>query len=217
MQPGETVTPSGQTTAPQPVPQQPAPASPPPQQPKPASPPTDPTPQPPAQDFSTPPQEFDQEPVVDIDPISWTASEFIAHSKGFSWYLLLAVIALVIAGGILLITGDKITSGMVVIVAILFGIMGARQPRELQYQVDENGVKVGEKFYDYDNFKSFSVIPEEGVETIWFMPMKRFMPGLTIYFAPEDADRIADVLSEFLPFENKTQDPIDRLMHRLRF
>lgn len=106
---------------------------------------------------------------------------------------------------------------MVVIVAVLFGIMGARQPRELQYQVDENGVKVGEKFYDYGSFKSFSVIQEEGIETIWFMPMKRFMPGLTIYFSPEDTDRIADVLAEFLPFEARTQDPVDRLMHRLRF
>jgi hypothetical protein len=161
---------------------------------------------------SAPPDHLD-----DVEPIAWTASEFIAHNKGFSWYLVLAVVAAGVAAAIFFLTKDKITSGMVVIVAILFGIMGARKPRELQYQIDEQGIKVGDKFYDYDDFKSFSIIQEEGVETIWFMPMRRFMPGLTIYFSPEDADRIADLLAEFLPFEDRDQDPIDRLMHRLRF
>ena len=63
----------------------------------------------------------------------------------------------------------------------------------------------------------FLVIQEGGVESIWFTPLKRFMPMVSIYFDPEDGDKIADILSEFLPFENRELDPVDRLMHRIRF
>jgi hypothetical protein len=106
---------------------------------------------------------------------------------------------------------------MVLIIAVLFAVMGARKPRELTYIVDGKGITIGEKFYSYASFKSFSILQEEGMETVWFMPLKRFMPGLSIYFAPEDGQKIVDVIAEFLPFEDKQLDFIDQLMHRLRF
>ena len=149
--------------------------------------------------------------------VSWTASEFIAHAKSSGWYVILVLAALAVTALIYVLTKDKITSGMFLVGALLFGIMAARKPRELAYLVDDQGVKVGDKFYAYSNFKSFSVIQEEGVESIWFMPLQRLMPGLSIYFAPQDGDRIVQVISDFLPFEPRKIDPIDQLMHRLRF
>ncbi len=152
-----------------------------------------------------------------LDGITWTASEFVAHTKTGGWYAILGGGAVVVAAVIYLLTKDMVTSGMVVIVAILFGIMAARKPRELSYVVNEEGVHVGDKFYPYANFKSFSVIQEEGLESIWFMPLQRFMPGLSIYFAPTDGDRIVEALADFLPFEPRKIDPIDKLMHKIRF
>ncbi len=149
--------------------------------------------------------------------ISWTASEFIAHTKTSGWYAILGVGAVVAAVAIYLLTKDIITSGMVLIVAILFGVMAARKPRELAYTISEDGITIGEKFYPYERFKSFSVIQEEGIESIWFMPLQRFMPGLSIYFEPQNTDMLADALSNFLPFEPRDLDPLDRLMHKIRF
>lgn len=149
--------------------------------------------------------------------VSWTASEFIAHAKSAGWYTLLFLGAAVAAIGMYLLTKDKVTSTVLVVVALLFGIMAARKPRELNYAVNEAGITVGPKFYPYRNFKSFSVIQEGGVESVWFMPLQRFMPGLTIYFAPDEADKIMQVISSFLPFEPREADLLDRAMHRLRF
>ena len=154
---------------------------------------------------------------VDEAPVSWSASEFIAHNKSASWYLAVGVAAVLIDAGIFFLTRDKITTVMLLVVALLFGIMGSRKPRELQYIVDDRGVSIGGKFYPYSVFKSFSVVQEEGIESIWFMPLKRLMPGLSIYFAPQDGQKIIDVLVEFLPFEDKHLDPVDKLMHRLHF
>jgi hypothetical protein len=46
--------------------------------------------------------------------------------------------------------------------------------------VIEKGVQVDKKLYPYGSFKSFSIIQEEGIESIWFMPLQRFAPGLTV-------------------------------------
>ena len=149
--------------------------------------------------------------------VSWSASEFIAHNKTPGWYVVLFLSSIALAAGVYFLTRDKITSGMIVFAALLFGIMGARKPRELPYKVSSDGLHIGQKFYPYDSFESFSVVQEESIESIWFMPLKRFMPGLSIYFAPNDGQKIMDVLSNYLPFEAKELDLVDRLMHRIRF
>lgn len=151
------------------------------------------------------------------DSVSWSASEFISHDKSAGWYGLLTSGAIVLAAGIFFLTKDKISSSVIVIVAIAFGIFAARKPRELTYSVDDQGVHIGEKFYSYNAFRSFSVVQEEAVESIWFSPLKRFMPMISIYFDPADGEKIVDVLSQYLPLENHQLDSVDRLMHRLRF
>ncbi len=156
-------------------------------------------------------------PPAPTNGLTWTASEFIPHDKDSGWYVLLGVAAIVITGLIYLLTRDKLTSGTVVIAAILFGIMAARKPRELNYSLSDQGVQVAEKLYPYSSFKSFSVVREAGVESVWFMPLERFKPGLSIYFAPDMAERIVDMLSEALPYQEYELDFTDRLMHHLRF
>ncbi len=155
--------------------------------------------------------------VVEAPIVTWTASEFISHDKSTGWYALLGVGTAALAAVVYLLTHDTVSTGVVVVVAIVFGILAARKPRELEYSVDDKGVKVGDKFYPFSGFRSFSIVQEDAVESIWFMPLKRFMPPLTIYFDPRDGQKIVDVLSQTLPMENRQLDAVDRLMHRLRF
>lgn len=149
--------------------------------------------------------------------VDWTASEFISHDKSGGWYALLSLGAIAAAVAVFLLTGDKVSTGIVVIVAILFGISAARKPRELQYKIDDQGLYVDQKFYAYSDFRSFAIVQEEAVESIWLMPLKRFRPPLSIYFDPNDGRKIVDVLSQILPIENRELDMVDRMMHRLRF
>lgn len=150
------------------------------------------------------------------DGISWTASEFIAHAKTSGWYAILGGITLVIAG-LVYYFADIFTAIVVIVVAVLFGYMASRKPRELPYIVNEKGVQVDKKLYPYGTFKSFSIIQEEGIESIWFMPLQRFAPGLTIYFAPQEGQKIVDYLGNQLPYEERKPDTIDTIMHRIRF
>ena len=109
------------------------------------------------------------------------------------------------------------SAAVIIGAAFLLGIYGGHKPRELQYGLDARGLTVGEKRHGYDEFRSFSVLPEGAFSSIVFMPLKRFALTTTIYYAPEDEDRIVAMLSDYLPLEDRDHDAIDRLMHRIHF
>lgn len=151
------------------------------------------------------------------DSVSWTASEFVANQKTGGWFVLLAVAALVGCTAIYFLTRDIISAIMIATVAAAFGFLATRQPRILTYKIDTTGIHIGGKFYPYQTFKSFSVVDEGALSSILLMPLKRFMPPISVYYAPEDEDKITDVLGDFLPFEARQHDMVDRFMRKIRF
>src|ERR1019366_1450817 len=66
-----------------------------------------------------------------LEPVTWTASEYIAHEKSVLWYLVLALTTAALSTGIYFINHDKISVGVVILVALIFGIYAARKPRVL--------------------------------------------------------------------------------------
>lgn len=227
IQPGQTVTPTPtgaaapqasqvpEPPAPQPTPQPVAPA------PEPEAPPERPV--------SPEDQQFDNSqpeiaPVTSPNPdapdtqaITWTASEFIAHSKSFGWYAGLALAAIAAAALVFFVTKDRISSGVILMAAALLGVYAGHKPRELQYQLDQGGLTIGPKHFTYDQFRCFSVLPEGAFSSIVLMPLKRFAVTTTIYYAPEDEDKIVNLLGIHLPLEERGHDAVDRLMHRIHF
>ena len=158
-------------------------------------------------------QPFSSEP----ETISWTASEYIAHDKSVRWFAMLGLAA---GGGALvvwLLTKDLISAFVVLIGAGVLGGYGVRQPRELQYQLDINTLTIGNKRYDLDAFRSFTVDDQQAFSSVNLMPLKRFSLGLSIYFAPTDEAAIVDLLALRLPIEEHQPDVIDRLMRHIRF
>jgi hypothetical protein len=207
-QPGQVVTPGG---TPAPAPQAPAPSA--------SAKPPAPAPQAPAPAQQPSPYVLQTEgaPAASAGGVNWTASEFVAHEKSTGWYGGLAIAAVIIAAFVYLLTKDKISTTVVVVAALALGVLGARKPRQLRYQLDEAGFSIGQKHYSYEMFRSFSVVPEGAFSSIVFMPLKRFAPVTTLYYPPESEDKILDVLAQRLPFEDHKADAVDSLMRRIRF
>jgi hypothetical protein len=149
--------------------------------------------------------------------LKWNASEFVAHPKTPKWYAGLAAVTIVAVALGYFITKDWITVVVLIISAGLFGYMGSRQPRELDYGLSNSGVTVGQKFYPLSDFKSFTIIDEGTYPCIDFMPLKRFGTVLTVYYDPKLEDRILDILSDRLPFSKHERTMTDNFMHRIRF
>lgn len=153
-----------------------------------------------------------------IEPVSWTASEYIEHAKGLSWFVLLGLGLVALVALVYFMTGkDIFASVMVGIAGLVFGIFAARPPKVLQYSISPAGVQIGEKLYPFKEFKSFAVLTEGPLPSLLLMPLKRFLPPITLFYDPKSEDAILNALSAYLPHEEKEPDAVDRLMSRIRF
>lgn len=149
--------------------------------------------------------------------ISWSASEFIAHEKGGMWYVALGLATIIIVGAIFLITHDFFSIAAVALAMVAFGVMAKRKPKTVAYHIGPEGLQANGHVYAYSNFKSFGLQDEGTFSSLVFMPMKRFMLPVYVYFPPEQRDEIMEVLSHYIPFSPVEQGAIDRATHRLRF
>ena len=114
-------------------------------------------------------------------------------------------------------THDILGAIVILVIGLAFAVFGARKPMTIKYSLSEDGIHIGEKFYPYAAFKSFAIIEEGALDSIWLRPLKRFMQPVNIYYAPDDENTILDVLSNFLPLEAREPDLIERTARRLRF
>jgi hypothetical protein len=157
-----------------------------------------------------------QPPQAESNSVTWTASEFVAHHKSITWYLLLALGAIVLAAVVWLLTKDTFATAVVIIGALLLGVYATHKPRQLSYALDDQGLTIGGRYHPFAEFRSFTIVPEGAFLSIELSPLKRFATFTTIYFDPADEDRITELLSAHLPFEERISDPIDQLVRRIR-
>lgn len=168
---------------------------------------TTPQPEPPTNKPVAPPE----------SAVRWQASEFVDHDKDSNWFVLLALAALVICALTYLISRSIFSVFVVGMAVLAFGVTAKQKPRTLQYALLPTGIQIGEKRYKYDEFKSFSVIQEGALWSIMLQPVRRFMPVLTVYFDPNDGEKIFDILATQMPHEEHRLDSVDRFLKRIRF
>ncbi len=152
-----------------------------------------------------------------INDIEWEASEYIHHEKSVTWYLLFGVASAAVIAGTYLILRDIVSIVVVTMMAITLLIFANRPPRSLKYVLSDEGIKIDGRGYSYASFKSFSIMQYGAVESVYLEPVERFMPPISIYFAPENGDAIINTLGQYLPHRDREPDFIDRVVHRIRF
>lgn len=160
-------------------------------------------------------QETDEDPSVEL--ASWTASEFIAHEKPSYWHFAVIGVAIVIAAIIYIFTQELISSFAVIVLGAVFTIYGSAKPRTVQYRLTSEGVYTDEKLHLYNDFKSFSTIETTGLPYIQLISRKRFMMPLTLYTEPSSVDQITEIIGKHVPYDQKHQDPVDKLSAKLKF
>jgi hypothetical protein len=75
---------------------------------------------------------------------------------------------------------------------------------------------IGEKLYHFADFKAFGLIRDGEHHSIMLIPVKRFAPGISVYFPEEVGEKIVDILGDRLPMELLKLDVIDIIVRKLR-
>jgi hypothetical protein len=160
---------------------------------------------------------YNSSPEPSLDPIQWTASEFVSHQKTGMWYVSLGGISAVITIIVFIVTHNILSALVVAAACMAFGVLAARKPETKSYQISSDGVTIAGRVYPFNMFKAFSVIEEGAINCIWLRPLKKFAPTVAMYYPPDQEDRIIMMLDNFLPQEDRQHDIVERLSRRIRF
>ena len=146
--------------------------------------------------------------------ISWPVPEYDKHEKGGGWYIFYSLIAFLLILYSFL-SGNFLFAVIIIIAAIVIVLRDGQEPDFVKISLTEEGVIVGRKFYDYDEFKNFSIVykPKLEIKNLYFefsnslkprlsIPLKKMNPLLIrkslLRYLPEDLDRTDRPLSEEL-------------------
>ena len=156
-------------------------------------------------------------PVPSDNLVQWNAAEYIPQEKNGSWFIIFYIVALTFIAVDLLLLKSYTFSVLVVVMAAAVIILSRRPPRTINYTLSgDQGLYIDQKLYHFSEFKSFGFIKDQGNNSIMLTPIKRFSPGIFVYFPEEAGEKIIDILGARLPMENLKLDIIDVIVRKLR-
>jgi hypothetical protein len=143
--------------------------------------------------------------------LAWEAPEFVEHHHGSNWYMAITFLLAAVAW-----LQDKVASIIIIVLGFIVWLYARQKPAQASYEISDDGLKVNDKTYKYRDFKSFAIIREGQLSSVNLFPLKRFMPPVSAYFEPDNEKKITESLGNYLPYEDRQLDGIDRLTRRLR-
>ena len=147
--------------------------------------------------------------------ISWQAEEYIAREHTAGWYLGLFGVGIALSALAFLLKSWTFLALIVVsVIAILISI--SRPPRKIQYTLDQDGLKEGEKLHKFDDYRAFGILKEGTHYSAVLIPKKRFGLSAKIYFPSDSGEAIVDALGARLPMEEVKLDFLDKIVNFLR-
>lgn len=152
----------------------------------------------------------------EIEPVRWQAQEYIQHDKGQLWFAAFAA-AFVALMAIAIFLIQSITFDILVpVMAVALFVYVNRPPRMIDYTLSRKGLHINDRLYPFGEFKGFGVVHDGKEFSVLLLPIKRFKPGVSVYFPEEAGEAIVDMLGARLPMQELHLDIVDRIIRKLR-
>ena len=156
------------------------------------------------------------------EKLTWSAFEYEdkEHSRDWFWALGIIIVTSSVAA---IIFNDYFFAALLIISGILLGFFATKKPATIFYELNNKGLKVGNRIYPYENIKSFWVQirqhEEENIKPLLFIHSERiFMPIITIPITETIVEEIHTILSSRdVPETEMKEHPSDKIMEILGF
>jgi len=129
----------------------------------------------------------------------WEVPEFEKYERSKNWYIgagIISIFLLIFA----LLTSNFLFAIIIIIAALITIIHDGKEADLVNIIIDEDGVIIGRKFYDYDILKNFSVLfkPKEDLKKLYFEFKNPLMQRLSIPLLDNNPLQIRDFLLKYL-------------------
>lgn len=149
-------------------------------------------------------------------PIHWQAAEYIHREKDHQWFVLLAIVTVVLVLVAIFLIKSPTFVILIPVMAAALVVYSRRPPQILDYTLSRHGLHINDQLYPYSEFKSFGLVHWSGQYTIMLIPTKRFKPAISVNFPEEAGEAIVDMLAARLPMREMQPDIVDRITQKLR-
>ena len=155
----------------------------------------------------------------DTQPVLyWEMDEYLQHKRGLVWYIIVALGGITFSLLAYLVTSDELIAPIaILIMTFMVIIYSFKKPSRRKYALSDLGLKIGNRLHDYNSFRNFSLIRDNGVVALHIMNNKRFLTPLTIYLPADKGRQIIERLSQYIAYTPTDSQWTDRLMRYLRF
>ena len=130
---------------------------------------------------------------------SWETPEYEKHERTKLWYIEAIIIALLLLLFAFL-TGNFLFAVIIIITSLIIILHDSRDPDMVEIRLTDEGIVVGRKFYDYDEFKDFSIVykPKQGVKKLYLEFKNVVRPRISINLENMNPLPIRETLLKYL-------------------
>lgn len=164
-------------------------------------------------------QEFKPSPSDGIDltePIAWNAPEGVRIQRGAVWYVLFAIILAGLMALAILVFQNWTFAILLPIMAVALFVLSNNNPQTINYAISPKGIYIADTLHDFSEFRAFGLLHENDQHSILLLPVKRFSPGLTIYFSEAEGEKIVDMLGARLPMQEIKPDALEKFIRLIK-
>lgn len=154
---------------------------------------------------------------ADGSRIAWESPAFAYYEKSWLWMGGAVLVGLIFLG-IFFYLQDYSAMAVVVAGTTVFLQQARKKPEDVQYAVDTDGIKVGERLYSWTELKSFWLIDEEHGGHLYLETTSRLLPVRTIHLANVEPSEVRARLVQHLPERTtRTEELADRILRIIKF
>lgn len=153
----------------------------------------------------------------ELKEFEWEAPEFEKTEKEKSWFIMPAIVAIIIC--IFAIIIDNYLFVLLIVLSFTtFYMYANKSPRIIKFRIDEKGIEVDGRLHEYQDLRSFWLFYNPPIEkTLSIRSKKTFFPYIKIPTGNENPAEIRKYILKFMPEKRHQESIIAIWMKRIGF
>lgn len=148
--------------------------------------------------------------------IEWDAHEYEHKERSQDWFWAVGIISLSIVVASI-IFGNVIFAILVAVSVFALTVFINRPPETVHVVIDEHGITRGKIHYPYSTLESYWLDSDHPHPKIILRSVKLLMPLITVPIGIMDAEKLDEVLVQFLPEKYHSLPFVEKVLEYLGF
>ena len=147
----------------------------------------------------------------------WQVPEYDKRARPKIWYVLASILAVVLFL-FSITTGNFLFAVIIIVAALIIILHDGKEPGKVDFAIYSEGIRIGKRFYDYDEIKNFSVIfkPRKDIKNLYFEFNGAIKPRLSIPLEDMNPLQIREILLKYLKEDlERTDEPASEGLAKL--